>query len=191
MVPLMTLLTSCDTDTSIDGITWPKTKKKLGCTLSQFSQPNKYSGAIGNAIDLTWCWCQCQVSSDWKSQVVNAFVLLMIPALASHQKSHVAPCFNHLYVANKMVPLTMLSVSIDDDTGVSSIIWPKTSCDFNCLHIMNKLIPLMMHLAPHDRSAGYNGMKWLKKSCFTSFCHCDLLNAIVPLPTLMTSQRYF
>ena len=123
---LMTWLESSDTDISINGITWPR---KLYYTLYQLSGPNEYNGAINNAIDITWCWCQCQVSNNWKCQVTSCFdhleltngmLLLRMPSVScdttvgiTWSKIHVAPCFNHLELANKMVPLTMLSVACD------------------------------------------------------------------------------
>ena len=61
MVPLMTLLASCDTTTSISGITWPK---MLCWILFQSSWPIEYSDAIDNAIGITWCWWQSQVSNN-------------------------------------------------------------------------------------------------------------------------------
>ena len=50
MVPLITLLASCDTDTSITGITSPN---KLCCISFKLSQLNKYSSAIDDAIGFT------------------------------------------------------------------------------------------------------------------------------------------
>ena len=50
---LMTLLTPCDIDTSINAIT-------LWCTLFQLSWQNEHNGTIGSAIGITWCWCQWQ-----------------------------------------------------------------------------------------------------------------------------------
>ena len=49
MVLLMTLLASCNTDTSVNGITWPE---KLCCTWFQLSCNNAYSGAIDNAFGI-------------------------------------------------------------------------------------------------------------------------------------------
>ena len=57
MAPLMTLLASCDTDTSINGITWPN---KICCTLFWSSWPNVYSGAVDKCHWSMWCWSQCQ-----------------------------------------------------------------------------------------------------------------------------------
>ena len=55
MMSLTTLLAWCDTNTSINGITWPK---MLCCTSFWLSHPSKFSGTIDNAIDITWCWYQ-------------------------------------------------------------------------------------------------------------------------------------
>ena len=49
------------------------------------------------------------MSNDWKSQAES--------------------CFDHLELANAMVPLTMPSVSCDAHTAASGITWPKESCD--------------------------------------------------------------
>ena len=98
MVPYLTLSTLCDTDTSINGTTWPKTVILHNVTMFL---PNEYHGACGNAIDVTWCWCQCQVSNDWKS----------------HTASH----FDYLELTNAMVLLVMSSVSCGTNTGIT---WP-------------------------------------------------------------------
>ena len=103
MVPLMTLgmmwhWHQCQ---------WHCMTKKLHCTLFQLSGPNEYSGAIDNTIDITWWWCQFHMSKDWKGNV--------------------APCFNHLDLANKVVPLTVPTVSSDAKTGASSITCHKLS----------------------------------------------------------------
>ena len=98
MVPLITLLASCHTDTSINGIQWPE---KSCCTFFQLSWPNEYSGAI----DITWYWCQCQVSND--------------------QNSLIVPCFDHLELTNMMALLMVPSVSCDANIGIT---WPRKSC---------------------------------------------------------------
>ena len=46
-----------------------------------------------------------------------------------NQKYHAGPHISHLKLTNKMVPLTMLSMSHDAGTGANSIIFPKESCD--------------------------------------------------------------
>ena len=53
MVPLMTVLALCDTDTTINGITWPK---KLCCISFSLSWLKKWSSDIDDAIVITWYW---------------------------------------------------------------------------------------------------------------------------------------
>ena len=55
MVPLMTLLTWCDTDTNTNVITW---QKELCCTIFWLSWLSKCSGAFDGTIGIAWCWCQ-------------------------------------------------------------------------------------------------------------------------------------
>ena len=68
VVPLMPVLALCDTDTSINDITWPKSYIN---TFYQLSWPNEYSGTIDNC--------------HWHH-------LMLITAPASHIASH----FDHL-----------------------------------------------------------------------------------------------
>ena len=140
MEPLMTLLESCDTDTSINGITWPN---RLCCTLFQIPWPNECNGAVDNSIGITWCWCQCHVLNDWKGHVASHFdhlqltyamVLFIMPLVSwclhwHHMiKEVIALFFNHLDLINRMMSLTMPSVSWGAYTGANSITWWKESC---------------------------------------------------------------
>ena len=54
MLPLMTLLASCDTVSSIIGITWPKS---YVAPHFKYLDEIKYSGVIDDAIGIIWCWC--------------------------------------------------------------------------------------------------------------------------------------
>ena len=93
-----------------------------------------------NAICITWCWCQfqqCQMTKNsccisfQTSWTIKEAVLLMMQSLPcdasvgiTWPESHVWACFNHFDLANKMVSLTVLSVSCDAVTGANSITWP-------------------------------------------------------------------
>ena len=46
---------------------------------------------------------------------------MMLMLVLRDPESHVAPHFDHLDLKNTMVPITMLLVSGDDDTGTNSI----------------------------------------------------------------------
>ena len=74
MVPLITLFASCDTDKSIHGITKPK---ELCYTLFQSSGPNELIGAIDNAIDIIWCWCQC-LKGQMTEKVMLHLILVIL-----------------------------------------------------------------------------------------------------------------
>ena len=135
MVSLMTLFTSYDTDLSIKDIRW---WKKLCCILLQLSWPNEYNDAIGNVIGTTWClckWQQCQMTensccisfwSSWTNTCSGGFDDTII---FMWYQCHVQPCFNHLDLTKKMVPLTMPTVSCGAHTSTSSITGPKESCN--------------------------------------------------------------
>ena len=76
LIPLMTLLSSCDTNTGANGVTWQKLchwwycfhcmtpmlvlmaswPKRSCCTSFWLSWPGKCSGSIDSAISIMWCW---------------------------------------------------------------------------------------------------------------------------------------
>ena len=122
MVPLMTLLTSCNTETSINDITWPK---KLCCTLFRFSWLNEHSGAIYIlTIPLTSHDADASARQQMTEKVKLHLILSILnlqmqwcylwchqyhvmPTQAWHdQKIHVAPYFLNLDLTNKILPLT-------------------------------------------------------------------------------------
>ena len=135
LVPLMTLLASCNTDTSMNGITEPK---------SYVAHCFKCLDQMKTVVVLTtWLTSYAGDASaichmTGKSEVAPCLdhlepkyvvVLLMMPTPAScDSKHHVAPCFNHLDIAIKVVPLTMPSISFDAHTGTNSITRAKESC---------------------------------------------------------------
>ena len=82
MVPLMTLLASCDTNRSINGISW---LKGLCYTSFWWSSLNKCSCSIDDTISITWCWYK------------------------RHHMTKKSCCmsFYHLDLTNEMVPLMM------------------------------------------------------------------------------------
>ena len=74
MVPFFILLALCDANASANSIT---ILKKLCCTSFQLSWLNKYSGAIDDAIDITWCWCQCK----WQHMAKQVMLHLLLITL--------------------------------------------------------------------------------------------------------------
>ena len=108
------------------------------------------------------------------------------------KKSHVSPCFNHLDLTDKMVLLTVPSVSYDACTGANSILWPKESC--------HTLFQLGSPNEQNDAIDDAVSITWqhcwfywhhmTEKTRFTSFDHYPLINAVVSLTTPLTSQRY-
>ena len=78
VVPLMTLLASCDTDININDITLTK---KLCCTSFWLSWLNKCNGAIDDVISTTWP--KSHVTSHFALDLTNGMVPLMT-LLASH-----------------------------------------------------------------------------------------------------------
>ena len=135
-------------------ITWcymPAPKSDVAYPFNFLDQ--KCSGDIADAIHLTWCWW----SHDQKA--ILGFILIILtkqmqwwywwcqqchvmPTLVSHiQRIHVAPCFNHLDLTSKMVPLTMPSVSCDSHTGSKNLPMTKRVMShffFNCHHLIRK-----------------------------------------------------
>ena len=109
LVPFMTLLESCDTNTSIDGITWPK---KLCSTLFQSSWPNVM-------WFLPWCL----------QHLMN-------------KMSFATPCFNHLYLMNKMMPLMMWLVSHDNNASTDGIM-TENMCHLICMYVSH---PVIVHV---------------------------------------------
>ena len=97
MVPLMTLLESCNTDISMNGITW---SKKLGCTSFWLAWPNQCHGAIDYTTDITGYWCQ------WHHMT---------------KKCHVAFHFDHFDLTNGTVPLVTLLASCNTDSSINDI----------------------------------------------------------------------
>ena len=109
---------------------------------TSFSLPwlNKCSGAIEDAIDITWYWCRYQ---------------------QPYLTKNVASAFDHLYLTNGMVPLMALLASCDMDTSISAIAWPEKLCCtlLNCLDLMNTVVLLKIPLASHDANASANSVK--------------------------------
>ena len=101
VVPWMTLLASCDTDTGINDITG---SGKVIHQLFQLYWPNQYNVAIDNVIETTWCRYQFQVSKGLKTEVT----------------SH----FDHLELWNAIVLMMIPSVSCEANTGIK---WPMKS----------------------------------------------------------------
>ena len=114
-------LTSTDTDTGTNGITWPEDSV---CD-SLWSCGHKVcNGTIDNAISIMWCWCWCQWChmtkrwcctlfwSSWPNGAINKslhhMVLMPVPMASYNQESHPAPHFYHLDLNNVMVLFMML-----------------------------------------------------------------------------------
>ena len=72
-----------------------------------------------------------------------------------HQKSYGAPGFNHLDTTNKMVPLTVSSVSCGTDTvPTASHNQVSHYTFFSCHHLINEMLPLIILFTSHGSSAG-------------------------------------
>ena len=96
---------SSNTDTSINGIPFMIQKVILHLIFIIFTKQMQWSH-----------WC-----CHWHH--------MMLMLRASHdQKSHAASLFDHIYPANGMLLLMMLSTSYDTDTSIHSITWPKQLC---------------------------------------------------------------
>ena len=115
MVPLITLLDSCDTDTNINDITWPK---KLFCTSFWLSRLKQCIVAIDDAIGITWCqiashdqkvimhllWSSWPIKWNGAIDDTVGHVTLIPASMAWHnQNSYVAHCC--LDLVNTMVLL--------------------------------------------------------------------------------------
>ena len=172
MVLLMTLFTSCDADTSITGITWSKkfgyTLFPLSCvmnTMVLLTMSLALHDAYASANSVRWLKRSYYFSfwtNEWNGAIGDVISGIWCQNWHHTTKSHVAPCFNQLDLKNKMVPLTMPSVSCAADTGASCI-WTKES--YHTLFQLsphNKNMPQMMQLASHDSIADINGITWLK-----------------------------
>ena len=85
VVPVMMPLTSTDADPGANGITWPKILCHISCSSPW---PNKCNGTIDDTCGIMWHWQQ----HPWHPH---------------HQKHYIAHCFNHFYVMNAVVILTM------------------------------------------------------------------------------------
>ena len=105
MVPLMKLLVSCDTDTSANGIRWPK----------------HHIASHFNCIDLR---------NVMLPFLYNWHHLLQRPvSMASHKlECHVASFFNYLDLIDTVMPFTIPLASCDANTGAWCITWPKNQC---------------------------------------------------------------
>ena len=159
IVPLMTLLALCDTDTNISGITWPKRLCDMGC-FNTFD-PNEHSDAIDNTIGITWYWWQSQQCGMTERHVAYHFnhleqtyaaVLLMMPwchvlvTLASHGLKRCCIFFQSSWPRKQNSTLhcnqcnVTLALVLTASHDKKSHFMP---C-FNCLHPMNKMMPLMI-----------------------------------------------
>ena len=116
-------------------------KKLILYIFFQSSWPNKCNGAIDSGTGIIWCCANVNSVKCLKSHVTSPLNHLeltkqyyfwwchqchVMPTLASHdQECHISPCFNHFDLTNKMVPVTVPSVSFDVSTDADSIIWPR------------------------------------------------------------------
>ena len=104
------------------------------------------------------CWISLQSSGTNKAELHD-------------HKCHVAPCFNHLDLTNKMVSLTMPAVLYDVLIGANSITSPIESC-FTLFQLSS---PNEQNDATDNAVSitwqqwGTNGIKWFKKSCLKAF----------------------
>ena len=99
MLPLIMLLESCDTDTSINAITWPK---KLSCISFWLFWLNKCSGAIDDASGITWCWLQ------WHHMTKSVMLYLLFIILTWQIE------WNHWLHFSHDVTLTPASMALHD-----------------------------------------------------------------------------
>ena len=163
MVPLMTLLETCDSDISINGFPWPK---ELCCTSFYLSWLNKCSGAINDAIHITWWWCWCQLHHETKKSFCISFWFLT----QQMELCHWWHCWHHLTLTPASWPYMTKKVTLHI---VSIIIkywiqWCYWQCHWH--HMM--LIPMVTvsnywksHVASH-----FNHLKLAKQQCYW-WCH--------------------
>ena len=140
------------------------------CHVVLLSWTNKCSGAIDNAISITWYWQQCQLCHMTRNSCIpfplswpkNAILLLMMP-LTLHNTDAIpnditlpkmSCCTSFWYSWHKevMVPLTMPLASHDASTSFNGHITHY----FSCLGLMNVMVPLVMLLVPCDANMDAN-----------------------------------
>ena len=161
--------------------------KKLYCTLFESSWSNDYSGSRGNAIGITWCYASasnvkwlnksCWISfwSSWINKCSGVIddvisVMWVIIGITWPKKVMLGLNFNHLKLTNKMVPLTVPSVSCH--TGLMQTASHDQKSHHTLFHLAS---PNEQNNAIDDavsiiwQQGWYQWKHLTKKWCFTSF----------------------
>ena len=143
VIPLIMQLALWDANVNTKSINW----SQKSCYTSFWSSlPMECSGAIVNAISITWCHHQVM----W----------MLAPKVLHDQKIHVAPDFDCLYL--RVVHLVTLQhyvmlmlVLHDLNTSTNGLIWPERSCCtcFGHLVLRNAMVSLMMLSTSWDADA--------------------------------------
>ena len=165
VVPFMTLLASCATDTNASGIMscwhqWHKVMLIPMLIVSHIKKshvaPNFLHHKIRNArVALTMLMTICDATTS-----VTGIKWL---------NSHVAAYFGCLDLRNVIVPLTMPSTP-QDAANVNGITWPKMSpaAHFNCLDLWNALVILLMLSPSCNTYTSAINITWLSCISFQS-----------------------
>ena len=184
MVALMMPSPSHDDDTIASGVTWPKSHvaPHLNC------QPKECSGAIDNAVGITWHQCLCHwhhktkevmfhlilivLTSEVNSAIGSAIwhQVILVPMTLYDSKSHIAPHFICHALGNSMVPFMVPSVSCDADTGTNGITWQRKSCcttiqlswPKKCSSVIDDAVGIIW-------CRSQKGVIWPKETCCKSF----------------------
>ena len=94
------------------------------------------------------------------------------------------------YWPNKLVPLTVASVSCKTYNATNCITWWKESCNaLSQLSLPNEENQTIYDVVSITwEQCWYWWYHMTKRSCFTYFDYCDLMNVMVPLTTPLASQ---
>ena len=129
-------------------------KPVLVLPLFSLSWLNKCSGAIDDAIGITWWWCWCQWHVEWCHWWHCWHDCTLTPAsMALHdQKRYVASYYDYLDWVSAVVLLMILFASHDGDADASVITWPKShiASPFDHLYLSNWIVPLLTLFASCD-----------------------------------------
>ena len=166
MVPLRTLLASCDTNTSANGVSGQKVMSHL----FQLHWPEECNGTIDDSIGITWHWWQHQWHHMTKKWCCTLFQLFWSKECSGDNMMLFAWC--------------------DTDARANGIKWPKchVASHFDWLDLGNTMVPLtncQVHMMPgwvpmvsHDQ----------KSHVAHHFVHLNLRNAMTSLIVMSTSH---
>ena len=178
MVPVMTPLASCHTNTNTNGIPWIK---KSSCISFWLSWPNKWNSTMDCTV-IMWHCCKNQwhymtnkvmllivsIALNYIGGIVNAIDITWCwcqHKVSNDWKSQVASHFEHLELTNTMVLLMMPLVSCDSNTGIT---WPKIILQLASV-ILTKQSCVIGNAISVMWCTGANSITWPEDSCDTLF----------------------